>query len=448
MASNSDISPQSPSLPPDTEKATSSIQPSDAITYPEGGTQAWLVVLGAWCGLTASIGVYNTTGVFSVIISSSVLPTTSASSLGWIFSIYAFVVWSVGVWVGPCFDVFGPRLLMLAGTGCTVLGMIFLAFSILTGLGSSLLLTPSMACVAHWFDTRRGLASGIAWTGSGFGGVLFPLVIQALLPKLGWSWSIRIVAFITLALCILSVCFCRSRLSAPKPKDGKSPWRATLPDYRIFLDGTGAMAVTTLGTLFTDLAYYIPITYLPTYYLTRQNISPDAGITGSAAFGYQLLAILNAASCFGRLTSGTLGDHFGHYNTMIVSLFFCAVSVLAFWIPDILAPDLSSPALLIVFVILFGFVSGSNVSLTPICLGQLCGIGDYGRYYASCYTVVAFGVLTSLPAAGGILDAVDATGKRKYWGVAVFTGLSYVAALACFVWVRIKVKGWNWRAKW
>lgn len=133
---------------------------------------------------------------------------------------------------------------------------------------------------------------------------------------------------------------------------------------------------------------------------------------------------------------------------MIVSLFFCAVSVLAFWIPDILAPDLPSSALLIVFVILFGFVSGSNVSLTPICLGQLCGIGDYGRYYASCYTVVAFGVLISLPSAGGILDAVDAAGKRKYWGVAVFTGLSYVAALACFVWVRIKVKGWNWRVKW
>lgn len=305
-----------------------------------------------------------------------------------------------------------------------------------------------MACVAHWFDTRRGLASGIAWTGSGFGGILFPLVIQALLPKLGWSWCIRIVAFLLLALCVISVCFCRSRIPATTPKDGSSPWRATLPDYRIFVDGTGAMAVTTAGTLFTDLAYYIPITYLPAYYLSRQHISANAGFTGSAAFAYQLLAILNAASCFGRLTSGTLGDRFGHYNIMIVSLFFCAVSVLAFWVPDIVVQDLSSPALLIVFVILFGFVSGSNVSLTPICLGQLCEISDYGRYYASCYTVVAFGVLISLPAAGGILDGVNVEGKRRYWGVAMFTGLSYVAALMCFVWVRIRVKGWGWKTKW
>ena len=34
------------------------------VTYPEGGRDAWLVVLGAWCGLTASLGIYNTAGVF------------------------------------------------------------------------------------------------------------------------------------------------------------------------------------------------------------------------------------------------------------------------------------------------------------------------------------------------------------------------------------------------
>jgi MFS family permease len=328
---------------------------------------------------------------------------------------------------------------------------VFLAFSLLTGLGSSLLLTPSMACVAHWFDTRRGLASGIAWTGGGVGGVLFPLLIQALVPKLGWNWCVRILGSVLLALCTLSICFCRSRICSPEPKDGISPWRATLPDYRIFADGTGAMVVTTIGTLFTDLAYFIPITYLPAYYLARQHIDQEAGsFSGTAGFGYQLLAILNAASCFGRLTSGSLGDRFGHYNTMIVSLFLCAVSVFALWLPDIFGRDLSSPALLIVFVILFGFVSGSNVSLTPICLGQLCDIRDYGRYYASCYTVVAFGVLVSLPAAGGILDMCgdDMEGKRRYWGIGVFTGVSYVVALICFVWVRVRVKGWDWRLKW
>ena len=303
-----------------------------------------------------------------------------------------------------------------------------------------------MGCVAHWFMERRGLATGIAFIGGGFGGVLFPLMIQSLLPHVGWGWSIRILGFVLLVLCAISAAFCRSRV--PPRKGAATTWRETLPDPQIFIDGTGAMAATTAGVLLTDMAYFIPITYVPSYYIDRKYLSHKEAFTGSAAFAYQLLAILNAASCVGRYAAGDLADRFGRYNTMIVSLFLCTVSVLCFWLVDILVPNLDNDALLIVFVLLFGFVSGSNVSLTPICLGQLCETQEYGRYYASCFTVVAFGVLVSIPIAGSLLDAVEATGKERYWGAALFAGLSYVASFLCFVWVRIKVKGWNWRTKW
>lgn len=303
-----------------------------------------------------------------------------------------------------------------------------------------------MGCVAHWFMERRGLASGIAFIGGGFGGVLFPLIIQALLPKVGWGWSIRILGFMLLVLCAISLAFCRSRI--PPRKGEKTTWRDTLPDYKIFLDGTGAMALTTIGVLLTDLAYFIPITYTPRYYIDRQNLPSDEALTGSSAFAYQLLAILNASSCVGRCVVGEMADRFGRYNSMIVSLFFCTASVLGFWLPDILIPDMDNSALLIVFILLFGFCSGSNVSLTPICLGQLCETQEYGRYYASCFTMVSFGVLASIPIAGSLLDAVEAAGKEKYWGIALFAGLSYVGAFLSFLWVRIKVKGWDWRVRW
>lgn len=333
-----------------------------------------------------------------------------------------------------------------AADGETEYYQIFLSFSLLSAIGSSLLITPSLACVAHWFNRRRGLASGIAFIGSGLGGVIFPLMIQSLLPKVGWSWSIRILGFVLLALCALSITFCKSRI--PPRKGANTTWRDTLPDPRIFFDGTGAMAATTAGLLFTDLAYFIPITFVPGYYIERHNLSSTEAVTGSAAFAYQLLAILNAASCFGRYAAGDLGDRFGRYNTLILSLFLCTLSVLCLWLPDILTPDLNNAALLIVFVLLFGLVSGSNVSLTPICLGQLCDTRDYGRYYASCYTVVAFGMVASIPIAGSLLDAVEARGKQRYWGAALFTGLSYVFAFACVLWVRVRVKGWTWRIKW
>ena len=208
------------------------------------------------------------------------------------------------------------------------------------------------------------------------------------------------------------------------------------------------MGLTTAGAVLTDLAYFIPVTYVPSYYIARQHLESGAALTGSASFAYQLLAILNGSSCVGRLLAGYVSDRLGRYNTMIMSLFFCAVSVLCFWLPDILIPDVSNTGLLIVFVMLFGCVSGSNVSLLPVCMGQLCETQEIGRYYATCFSVVAFGCLVSIPIAGALIDAVDEPGKRKFWGVAVFTGLCYVAATLCFVGARLRVKGYSWRIKW
>ena len=104
---------------------------STEITYPEGGVGAWLVVLGASCGLTASLGIYNTSGVFEVVVSKVLLPEESASTVGWIFSIYAFVNWVCGVQVGPVFDAMGPHVLLFLGSVCTLVGMF--SFSVCTG---------------------------------------------------------------------------------------------------------------------------------------------------------------------------------------------------------------------------------------------------------------------------------------------------------------------------
>ncbi|KAK4998342.1 hypothetical protein LTR66_002408 [Elasticomyces elasticus] len=344
--------------PPTLATAIGPLFVENEITYPEGGRDAWLVVLGASCGLTASLGTCNTCGVFSAVVSRTILLENSLSTLGWLFPTYAFVNWFGGVLVGPTFDAMGPCALITAGTVCTTADIftlsvstefyqILLSFSILTGIGPSLLLTPFMGCVAHWFMERRGIASGVAFIRGGFGGVLFSLMIQSLLPRVGWA-------------------------RVPSHKGASTSWRDTPPNPMIFVDGTGAMAATTAGVLLTDLAYFIPVTYVPSYYIARQHLSDAEALTGSASFAHQLLAIINATSCVGRAVAGHSADRFGRYNSMSVSLFFCIASVLVFWLPDILVPALPNEALLVIFVALFSFVSGSNVSSTPICPGQLC----------------------------------------------------------------------------
>lgn len=47
--------------------------------------------------------------------------------------------------------------------------------------------------------------------------------------------------------------------------------------------------------------------------------------------------------------------------------------------------------------------------------------------------------LTGIPIAGKILEY----NQGDYWGLIVFTGICYVAALACFVAARVGKVGWD-----
>jgi MFS family permease len=130
---------------------------------------------------------------------------------------------------------------------------------------------------------------------------------------------------------------------------------------------------------------------------------------------------------------------------MIAALVLCTATSVTLWLPaSILTPSTPNEALtikvlLIVYALIFGFASGSNISLTPVCVGQLCDTNEYGRYYATCYTIVSFGTLTGIPIAGSLISA---TGGH-YWGVVVWTVLCYLVSLVCFIWSRGEMVGWK-----
>ena len=93
----------------------------DEIFFPEGGLAAWLVVFGSWCALFSSLGIMNTMGSFQLYISTNQLVIYNTDDVSWIFSLYAFLSFGVSLFVGPIFDNYGPRwLIMLGGALVTV----------------------------------------------------------------------------------------------------------------------------------------------------------------------------------------------------------------------------------------------------------------------------------------------------------------------------------------
>jgi MFS family permease len=243
-----------------------------------------------------------------------------------------------------------------------------LVFGVLGGLGTSLIFTPAIAVVGHWFYVHRGAATGFAATGGSVGGVVFPLLLDSLIPRIGFTWSVRVMAGVSLFLLTIANLFIRSRLP---PKPSVSP----LPNFRIFADPI--FALTSVGVYMVEWGIFVPLAYLPSYALAH-------GIPSSIAL--KLLAIFNAASFFGRGGPGFVADRVGRFNMMILMIGVCLGSTMGIWY---FAG--SSVRAVVAYAIVFGFASGSNITLTPVCVGQLCETEAYGRYYAATYTLVSFG---------------------------------------------------------
>jgi len=102
------------------------LSPEIVHIYPEGGFRAWLVVLGSFCAMFASLGIANSLASFQAYISENQLSSHSPGQIGWIFSIYTFLSFACGIYIGPLFDVYGPRWLLLPGSVCVVASMMLL----------------------------------------------------------------------------------------------------------------------------------------------------------------------------------------------------------------------------------------------------------------------------------------------------------------------------------
>lgn len=203
----------------------SGFHPSD---FPDGGFEAWMVVFGGWCGLFCTFGFVSCIGVFQEYYETGPLAAYSSSTISWITATEVWAMIFFGLLFGRLFDMYGPRWLLLIGTVVYIFGLMmtslatqyyqfFLAQSLCAGIASSAVFNASMTSVVSWFFRRRAAAFGIMASGSSLGGFVMPIMIEKLIPKIGFAWTMRVVAFIFLGLLVIACATVKSRLP-PRPK--------------------------------------------------------------------------------------------------------------------------------------------------------------------------------------------------------------------------------------
>lgn len=386
-------------------------------SYPEGGTEAWLVVLGAWCAMIPSMGLLNTLAILQAWVSENDLAGMPESTVGWIFSTYAFFLYFTGAQTGPIFDAYPVPLLVIPGSIGIVASVFFfsvstefyqflLSFGVLGGISASLLFNPSISAVGHWFYRKRALATGVACTAGGLGGVVFPLIILYAAPRVGFPWAMRIVGFVCAAAGVAASCLLRKRLP-PNKKAGAAVDLKSLTEP--------LFASTAFATFLIEFAVFIPYTYVCSHAI-------HAGLDRQTA--YLLNALLNAGAVPGRALPGYIADRFGSFNVMCATALACVATILGLWYTAG-----TNEAQVISFAPLFGFWSGAAISLTPVCIGRVCRTEDYGKRSGTAFFLASFGALTGIPIAGAILER----DHGSYDGLILFAGALYIAALVAFI---------------
>lgn len=197
----------------------------DEFAPPDGGLLAWSQVFV--CALTnmMSWGYPATFGVYQLYYKQSLqLPEAQIS---WIGSVQIFLTFATCTFSGRLSDagynrsttavgaflvVFGTLMTSL----CTQYWQIFLAQGVCIGFGLGTMFMPPMSVASSYFKKKRSLALACAATGTGFGSVVFPAIIQYLIPRIGFPWAVRCSALVALVVSIVALLLMRPRLRPRK----------------------------------------------------------------------------------------------------------------------------------------------------------------------------------------------------------------------------------------
>jgi MFS family permease len=191
-------------------------------------------------------GYIQTFGVFQTYYTATL--REPVSTISWIGSIQIFLLFILGPLAGRATDAGYFRPVFISGLVLQLLGVfmtsisskywqIFLAQGVCQGLGNGLQFVPTMSLLSTYFAKNRAFAIGIAATGATTGGMVMPAMVQQLLPKIGFGWTVRALGLVMLVLGATAAYFLKTRIP-PRKAGPLVEWSAfTEPPFVLFCIG-------------------------------------------------------------------------------------------------------------------------------------------------------------------------------------------------------------------
>jgi oxalate/formate antiporter len=330
---------------------------------------------------------------------------TTLAELQWAFSLLIILQ----TWCSPLqaylVDRFGPRLLISVGAlmsgGGWVLSAyagnvwaLYLTYGVICGFGTGIIYVGIIGLMVRWFPDRRGLATGLAAAGYGFGAIFTSFPIDSMIKSSGYAHTLVVWGVIQGIIGIIAA----QGLRIP-PEDwapvGYSPASATTAQARRNYSPAEMLRSPIFWLLFVMMSMMST-----SGLMVVSNVGPFANEYKVAQALVWGMAALPLSLTLSRLTNGLtrpffgwVSDHIGRESTMALAFSLECAAIL------VLFAFIDRPALFVVLTGLVFFGWGEIFSLFPSTLTDTFGAKFAATNYGFLYIAQGVGSILGGPAA-------------------------------------------------
>jgi MFS family permease len=393
---------------------------------PDGGLQAWTQVFCVHMTILTTFGYMTSFGVFQTYYQNTL--DVSPSTISWIGSVQLFLLFGIGTFSGRATDAGLFKPVYVAGAVFQMIGIfgqaqattfwqLFLAQALCIGIANGLQFCPALALISTYFARKRAFAMGIAAVGSCTGGIVFPIIVQQLLPRAGYAWTVRVIGFLMLFSNVIAITFLRTRL--PPRKSGP------LVEWGAFKEAPYTLYC--VAMFFNFWGLYFVFFYIGSYGRNVLGVSYQESIN--------LLLTIVAVGILFRLLPNYFADRIGSLNTLIPFCYLCGILMFG-WI------GIRSTSGLYVFGAIYGCGSACIQGLWPATIASLNKVPDMkkaGIRMGMAFSVVSIACLTGAPLGGALIQQRGG----DYLYAQIWGGMCFFIGATLLVVTRWSVVGWD-----
>ncbi len=364
------------------------ILPTEDLAETTRRRASWLVVSASSVGLFLHFGslLVNAFGVMLTSLCDEFKWSRGEVSLGFtLATLTAMLTMPLTGWLT---DRFGARKPILICT--TVFGALYASLALLTphlwhlfliflwlglvGPGTSAV--PHASLISRWFTERRGLALGVAMSGTALGGVIWPWATQKLLGNFGWrnAYAISGGAVLLVAIPLMLLLLKDPPAAERKAEQVSNDNQANGLTRREAL--RGSLLWLLLG------AFFVISMSIQACMIHLVPLLKDRGMTPNSAA--LVASVMGVAGMIGRLGMGYLLDRLPAER--VPSLAFGSVAAGIFLL---FAGATGFGAYIAAALIGFGY--GSESATIPFLVSRYFGLRSFGEIYSYLFVTVPLG---------------------------------------------------------